>query len=201
MKKLISVFALCALFCTGIFAQEDSKSSNYGLERPLRFEVGYAPLFGVDFRGAYMFPINDVLRCDVGAEANVFIPGPIDVLAHAGTIYTAETRTICGIPFNFLAFGSLWWWDFYVSYGFGLGINTAGGAAFLPFDARIGWQPGARKNNRFAFKLEKVLFGNTYGDNRYEYINGTEGKKLDDISVKTHFVFSPRLNIGLAVRF
>ncbi|MCI6186419.1 MAG: hypothetical protein MR739_04495 [Spirochaetia bacterium] len=201
MKKLISVFALCALFCTGIFAQEDSKSSNYGLERPLRFEVGYAPLFGVDFRGAYMFPINDVLRCDVGAEANVFIPGPFDVLAHAGTIYTAETRTFCGIPFNFLVFGSLWWWDFYVSYGFGLGINTAGGAAFLPFDARIGWQPGARKNNRFAFKLETVLFGNTYGDNRYEYINGTEGKKLDDISVKTHFVFSPRLNIGLAVRF
>ena len=82
-----------------------------------------------------------------------------------------------------------------------MGINTAGGAAFLPFDARIGWQPGARKNNRFAFKLETVLFGNTYGDNRYEYINGTEGKKLDDISVKTHFVFSPRLNIGLAVRF
>ena len=201
MKKLISVFALCALFCTGIFAQEDSKSSNYGLERPLRFEVGYAPLFGVDFRGAYMFPINDVLRCDVGAEANVFIPGPIDVLAHAGTIYTAETRTICGIPFNFLAFGSFWWWDFYVSYGFGLGINTAGGAAFLPFDARIGWQPGARKNNRFAFKLETVLFGNTYGDNRYEYSNGTEGKKLDDISVKTHFIISPRLNIGLAVRF
>ena len=201
MKKLISVFALCALFCTGLFAQEDSKSSNYGLERPLRFEVGYAPLLGVDFRGAYMFPINDVLRWDVGAEANVFIPGPFDVLAHAGTIYTAETRTFCGIPFNFLAFGSFWWWDFYVSYGFGLGINTAGGAAFLPFDARIGWQPGARKNNRFAFKLETVLFGNTYGDNRYEYINGTRGKKLDDISVKTHFVISPRLNIGLAVRF
>ena len=200
MKKLISVFALCALFCSGLFAQEDSKSSNYGLERPLRFEVGYAPLFGVDFRGAYMFPINDVLRWDVGAEANVFIPGPIDVLAHVGTIYV-NTSTVYGIPFNFLAFGSFWWWDFYVSYGFGLGINTAGGAAFLPFDARIGWQPGARKNNRFAFKLETVLFANTYGDNRYEYINGTRGKKLDNISVKTHFVISPRLNIGLAVRF
>ena len=147
-----------------------------------------------------MFPINDVLRWDVGAEANVFIPGPIDVLAHVGTIYSG-TSTIYGIPFNFLAFGSFWWWDFYVSYGFGLGINTAGGAAFLPFDARIGWQPGARKNNRFAFKLETVLFANTYGDNRYEKINGTRGKKLDNISVKTHFVISPRLNIGLAVRF
>ena len=198
MKKLISVFALCALFCCGLFAQEDSKSSNYGLERPLRFEVGYAPLLGVDFRGAYMFPINDVLRWDVGAEANVLTPGFIEVLAHAGTM---EAIPVVGIPVNFLAFGSFWWWDFYVSYGFGLGINTAGGAAFLPFDARIGWQPGARKNNRFAFKLEKVLFGNTYGDNRYEYINGKEGKKLDDISVKTHFIISPRLNIGLAVRF
>ena len=107
MKKLISVFALCALFCCGLFAQEDSKSSNYGLERPLRFEVGYAPLLGVDFRGAYMFPINDVLRWDVGAEANVFIPGPIDVLAHVGTIYSG-TSTFYGIPFNFLAFGSFW---------------------------------------------------------------------------------------------
>ena len=198
MKKLISVFALCALFCCGLFAQEDSKSSNYGLERPLRFEVGYAPLLGVDFRGAYMFPINDVLRCDVGAEANVFIPGPFDVLAH--TMY-GEATPFVGIPVNFLAFGSFWWWDFYVSYGFGLGINTAGGAAFLPFDARIGWQPGARKNNRFAFKLETVLFGSTYGENRYENINGKKGKKLDDISVKTHFIISPRLNIGLAVRF
>lgn len=198
MKKLISVFALCALFCTGLFAQEDSKSSNYGLERPLRFEVGYAPLLGVDFRGAYMFPINDVLRWDVGAEANVLTPGFIEVVAHVGTM---EASPVVGIPVNFLAFGSFWWWDFYVSYGFGLGINTAGGAAFLPFDARIGWQPGARKNNRFAFKLETVLFGSTYGDNRYEYINGKKGKKLDDISVKTHFIISPRLNIGLAVRF
>lgn len=198
MKKLISVFALCALFCCGLFAQEDSKSSNYGLERPLRFEVGYAPLLGVDFRGAYMFPINDVLRWDVGAEANVLTPGFIEVLAHTGTM---EAIPAFGIPVNFLAFGSFWWWDFYVSYGFGLGINTAGGAAFLPFDARIGWQPGARKNNRFAFKLETVLFGSTYGDNRYEDINGKKGKKLDDISVKTHFIISPRLNIGLAVRF
>lgn len=175
-------------------------SGQRALFQPLRFELGYAPLLGVDFRGAYMFPINDVLRWDVGAEANVLIPGPIEMLAHVGTIY-GGTSTVVGTPVNFLAFGSFWWWDFYVSYGLGLGINTAGGAAFLPFDARIGWQPGARKNNRFAFKLETVLFGSTYGDNRYKIINGTNGEKLDDISVKTHFIISPRLNIGLAVRF
>ena len=176
MKKLISVFALCALFCTGIFALESPN-------RPIRIEFEYVTYLGLDVKGVYTFRINDVLRWDVGLEVN------------------AIDQALFGRSQNVLAVGSFCFWDFYASYGLGIGFNDAGGAAFIPLDLRIGWQPGARKNNRFAFKLETVLFGNTYGDNRYEYINGTRGKKRDDIRVKTHFVSSPRLNIGLAVRF
>lgn len=198
MKKIFLSLALCLAFVTGLFAEEKAERKNFGLERPLRFELGYAPLLGVDFRGAYMFPINDVLRWDVGAEANVLAPGFLETLMHVKTINADESITV-GIPINFLGFGSFWWWDFYVSYGLGLGVNTAGGAAFIPFDARIGWQPGARKNNRFAFKIETVLFGSTYADKRY--YTKSDGTKVETESKKAHYIISPRLNLGLAVRF
>ena len=64
--------------------------------------------------------------------------------------------------------------------------SPSGSAAFLPVDFRIGWQPGARKNRRFAFKLEAGLYGTTYGEKN---------------SKKTIFLVSPRTTIGLAVRF
>ena len=170
MKKLISVFALCALFCCGLFAQEDSKSSNYGLERPLRFEVGYAPLLGVDFRGAYMFPINDVLRWDVGLEVN-----SIDLV-------------LSGRSQNVLAVGSFCFWDFYTSYGLGIGFNDAGGAAFIPLDLRIGWEPGFRKDKKWGFKLETGLFGNTYK------------ARISNNEFKTKYTPEPKIGVGAVFR-
>lgn len=98
---------------------------------------------------------------------------------------------------NILAVGDFWFWDFYTSYGVGLGINTVGKVAFIPFDLRIGWEPGSRKNNRFAFKLEAGLFGNTYGAKVYEYNNGSKG---DYVRTDIKYVISPKVNIVAAVR-
>ena len=81
MKKLISVFALCALFCTGLFAQETEvkKSGNNWYEN-LRIEAEVPLLFNFDFRGTYEFPINDALKWGAGLDFNILNPDLITAL-------------------------------------------------------------------------------------------------------------------------
>ncbi len=74
--------------------------------------------------------------------------------------------------------------------------SPSGSAAFLPVDFRIGWQPGARKNRRFTFKLEAGLYGTTYSKKITDYYDTSKV-----LSKKIIFLVSPRTTIGLAVRF
>ena len=85
--------------------------------------------------------------------------------------------------------------DFWGRTELGSTPSPSGSATFLPVDFRIGWQPGARKNRRFAFKLEAGLYGTTYGEKN----STNDGNKV--LSKKTIFLVSPRTTIGLAVRF
>ncbi|MDD5928612.1 MAG: hypothetical protein PUC37_02300 [Spirochaetales bacterium] len=193
MKKFLCVLVVCLTFGAGLLAAEES--DNHGLERPIRLELGYSPLLGVDFRGAYMFPINDVLRWDVGMDMNVIHPGPLEQTIYTGgLVWIAGEYLKFGTAINFLAHGSFWWWDFYATYGLGLSVNTLGGVAFIPFDLRIGWEPGALKNNRVAFKLETALFGTSVALGVYK-----ENGELVD-KTPAYYTISPRLNIGVAVR-
>ena len=189
MKKLISVFALCALFCTGLFALESPN-------RPIRIEAEYVPLFGVDVKGVYTFRINDVLRWDVGLDVNTINPGLITSLVVGGV--ESGTFTQVGRSINVLAVGSFCFWDFYTSYGLGIGFNTAGGAAFIPFDLRIGWEPGFRKDRMWGFKLETGLFGNTYGAKVYKLDGNSKGEFLR--TDKAKYIISPKIAVGAVFR-
>lgn len=192
MKKFLCALAVALALCTTVAAED---SDNHGLERPIRLELGYTPAFGVDFRGAYMFPINDVLRWDVGLDVNVLYPGPLEQTIYTGgLIWVAGEYIQFGCPINFLACGSFWWWDFYASYGLGFSVNTIGGGVFLPFDLRIGWEPGALKNNRVAFKLETALFGNSVAI----AVCKDNGEVVD--KTPAYYTVSPRINLGVAIR-
>ncbi len=190
MKRVIGMLGLCLSLCSTIFAQENKgeKAKKTGVNRPLRVEIGWTPLSSIDTKAAYMFPINDVLRWDVGIDVNMMEATLADAEVAKNFLEEIQpgTSTNAGKSINIIPLGSFWFWDFYTSYGLGVGINTNGSAAFLPVDFRIGWQPGARKNRRFAFKLEAGLYGTTYGEKN---------------SKKTIFLVSPRITIGLAVRF
>lgn len=199
MKKILCVLALCLAFCGGVFAQNDSASKSsveYELKRPVRIELGWVPLLGLDVKGAYMFRINDVLRWDVGVDMKFMDPGLIMSLIQSGVIFGTDTEI--GFSFDVLAMADFWFWDFYTSYGLGMGINTVGGAAFIPFDWRIGWEPGSRKNNRVQFKLEMGLFGTTYGAKVYDYYNRSSTGLM---RTELRYIVTPKLNIGVAVRF
>lgn len=163
MKKLISVFALCALFCSGIFALESPN-------RPIRIEFEYVTYLGLDVKGVYTFRINDILRWDVGLEVN-----SIDLV-------------LSGRSQNVLAVGSFCFWDFYASYGLGIGFNDAGGAAFIPLDLRIGWEPGFRKDKMWGFKLETGLFGNTCK------------ARISNNEFKTEYTPEPKIGVGAVFR-
>ena len=190
MKRVIGMLGLCLALCSTIFAQENKgeKAKKTGVNRPLRVEIGWTPLSSIDTKAAYMFPINDVLRWDVGIDVNMMEAALADAEVAKNFLEEIQpgTSTNAGKSINIIPLGSFWFWDFYTSYGLGVGINTNGSAAFLPVDFRIGWQPGARKNRRFTFKLEAGLYGTIYGEKN---------------SKKTIFLVSPRTTIGLAVRF
>ena len=186
MKKLICAFAVCLAFCAGLFALESP-------DRPIRVEADLG--FGLtnaelEARGAYLFRINDTFRWDVGAG--------VSYVDHAffPNAYGAST--------NVIGFGSFWFGDWYVTYGTGVGINELGGAAFIPADLRIGWEPGSRENNRCAFKMEFAAMGTTgYTGKDVEEVSldygETELKLKDDASVR--FLIAPTFNLGIAFRF
>ncbi|MGP1564811.1 MAG: hypothetical protein ACTTHU_05210 [Treponema sp.] len=199
MKRIIGMLAFCLVLCSTIFAQEskDGKAKKTGVDRPMRVEIGWTPLVGIDTKAAYMFPINDVLRWDVGMDVNMMTASSIDIVEGQRILneLLGKNATV-GQSINIIPFGSFWFWDFYTSYGLGVGINTIGSAAFLPVDFRIGWQPGARKNRRFTFKLEAGLYGMAYSEKITDYYDTSKV-----LSKKTIFLVSPRTTIGLAVRF
>lgn len=212
MKKLACVFALFCVFVGGAIAQGDNPDN---LQRPIRAEVALniMGINGLDVRAAYTFPINDVFRWDLGLDINFLGNGVFDLFdtfTYAGSDTSGESEYIYfGMSFDILAMASFWFWDFYLSYGLGIGINTVGGSAFLPFDIRLGWEPASRKNNLATFKIEAGLFATTLGTEIYKYKYYYEthdtyeyryGRQVFDRS-EVKYVLLPGLNVGVVFRF
>lgn len=200
MKKIVCVLSACFLLCAGIFAEGESYFETAKVERPIRLEAAVGLTYGgvsVEARGAYMFKINDTLRWDAGLAYHYASDSALEWKAN-----TADNRVYNSGDYkrldNFnsndiLAFASFWFGDWYTTYGFGFGINTVGGASVIPVDLRIGWQPGARNNQRVSFKGEFSLMGSTWGQ---RYISNTTGAVIN----KFNFRVIPLLNLGIAVR-
>ena len=192
MKKIVCVLSACFLLCAGIFAEGESYFETAKVDRPIRLEAAVGLTYGgvsVEARGAYMFKINDTLRWDAGLAYHYATDSALEWKAN-----TADNRVLNAFDSNdILAFASFWFGDWYATYGFGFGINTVGGASVIPVDLRIGWQPGARNNQRVSFKGEFALMGSTWG---IRYISNTTGAVIN----KFNFRVIPLLNLGIAVR-
>lgn len=197
MKKLLCALFFSLTLVTGLFAEGGLGGfiENNKCERPIRLEADAGLTYGgasFEVKGAYMFRITDNLRWDLGLGVSYNTYAYSDSVPFGSNLN--ENQFYGGDSFNTILFGSFWFGDWYTNYGLGVGVSKAGGAAFIPFDWRIGWQPGSRENNRVAFKLEFALMGSSVAC--YE----TSG--VDNISryKKTVFCIAPRLNLGIAVR-
>lgn len=207
MKKLISVFALCALFCTGLFADETEvkKSSNNWYEN-LRLEAEVPLLISLDFRGTYEFPINDALKWGAGLDFNIINPDFLTLL-FAGPRILGSSTTV-GTSYDITAFATFSFWDFYTSYGIGVGFCSTGGAAFIPFDLRLGWIPGSKSRDKgFFFKMETGFYGGCLGW-KSEYISETynnETGKYENTPVTQNFAgyypYFKFISLGVAYKF
>ena len=197
MKKLLCAIAVSFAVFSGLFAEGGLGGfiENNKCERPVRIEADLGLAWGgvsAEVRGAYMFRITDTFRWDLGLGLSYSSFSPMDTVL--STAQREENEFPGGDSINTILFASFWFGDWYTTYGFGFGINTLGGAAFIPADLRIGWQPGSRKNNRCAFKLEFAALGSTVA--RYRRINnGTSYVVIGNAPS-----IAPRLNLGMSVR-
>ena len=159
MKRLIAALLALSMITCAVFAQETETDevetvstetgSNWYDNVRVEVDLGIGVFTNrLEVRGAYMFPINDILRWDAGLELSYFMPA-ISILGALGST-SGQTNGI-----NLIPFGSFWFWDFYVSYGLGLCISPDYGAFFAPCDLRVGWQKDFRKTEKgFLFKME-----------------------------------------------
>ena len=204
MKKLISVFALCALFCSGLFAQETEvkKSGNNWYEN-LRIEAEVPLLFNLDFRGTYEFPINDALKWGAGLDFNILNPDLITAL-----FLGIGTGTAAGTSYDITAFATFSFWDFYTSYGIGVGFCSTGGAAFIPFDLRLGWIPGSKSRDKgFFFKMETGFYGGCLGykyedsSQTYNSETGRNENITETKSIASYYPYFKFISLGVAYKF
>ena len=156
MKKLLAVIAALAVTVCGAFAQENEPAGDSWVDHvriEADVELGLMQ-FGLEARGAYRFPINDILAWDAGVEMGWCMPGFLVGLSNsANNVDNSKLHT-----FTTEAFASFWFWDFYVSYGLGFAVNAGYGPMLIPADVRVGWQPNFRKtDNGFIFKMELGL--------------------------------------------
>ena len=197
MKKLLCALALSLAVFSGLFAEGGLASfiENNKCERPIRIDADFGLAWGggaAEVRGAYMFRITDTFRWDLGLGLSYTNFSVMDTVL--STAQREENEYAGGDSINTILFGSFWFGDWYTTYGFGLGISKLGGAAFIPADLRIGWQPGSRKNKRCAFKLEFAAMGSSVA--RYRRVNN--GNSYEVIGNAPSI--APRLNLGIAIR-
>lgn len=147
MKKIACVLLILVGLSAAVFAQD----GNSWYKDHLRIEAdGGFGLITTSFevRSAYRAPINDNLRWDAGVDVSFKMPSLVAAIGGAGDVKTT----------NIEAFGSFWFYAFYIQYGFGIGISDAG-VGFMPYDIRLGFQPGINNNNggHWNFKMELGL--------------------------------------------
>lgn len=154
ISKGSSFFFACGLISGGLAKRDFSPTMGaHGTMSKGEVDVGLgiSAQFIAEVRGAYRFPINDILAWDaglgVGYYSVAFLGGRTPFANNPENSFMTE------------AFASFWFWDFYASYGLGIAVNKEFGPVMLiPTDFRIGWQPNFRKRDRgFLFKMELGL--------------------------------------------
>ncbi len=196
MKKLFCIFTILFACFAGLSAKENSESDANYLKTPLRLEVSYVPAFSADVKVAWSFPINNIFSFDAGINVNCREANMGLIIL--GLIFDGEkSLEYYQRTFNFLADTSFWFYDLYLTYGTGFCCTTAGTFLYVPFDVRLGWEPGARKNKACVPKFEFGYFANTFSfyDDTYDE-KGNVIKKWESI-----LLWNLILSIGVSIRF
>ncbi|MBR5401000.1 MAG: hypothetical protein IK102_04230 [Treponema sp.] len=144
MKKITCIITTLLILVGSIFAQEGHKWTD-GLSAGGLFRLGI-PTSGLEIHSRYAFPITKSIHVDAGLNINLCLSW----YAYGGDAGVAFGGT------SIIPNASVWYKDFYLHYG--LGIGSASKTHFVPYDIRIGWQPGStKKENGVCFNMEMGL--------------------------------------------
>lgn len=150
MKKIVCVLIALVGLSAMVFAQ-DGGNSWYKDHLRIEADLGFGIVTtSFEVRSAYRAPITENLRWDAGIHLSYEMPTLLAAIAGGGNVSST----------NIKAFGSFWFWSFYVQYGLGVGFSDSG-VCFNPYDIRLGFQPGINNNNggHWNFKMELGLTG------------------------------------------
>ena len=151
MKKILSVFVVLGMISCALFAKESSNKWYENLSAGGLLRLGF-PTFGLEIHNRYEFPITESIHIDAGLNLNLCSGWGLTVSSGNDSV-GVETAGLSLIP-NV----SFWFKDFYAYYGLGLGFATE--TMFIPYDVRIGWQPGSSKKEKgVLFNMELGLIG------------------------------------------
>lgn len=205
MKKILCVLVMSLALCGALFAQAAENAASKNWYENIRLEAEVPLLLSLDFSAAYEFPINSVLRWDAGLDVNFIMPDLLTSLMAGLSNLSAETKI--GTSTGITAFASFWFWDFYTRYGLGLGFTSVGGSCFVPFDFRLGWEPGSRNRDKgFFFKMETGFYGGCLGwESKWNKTEYDKDGKAVTVPVTEKYVhnypFYKLLSLGVAYKF
>ena len=160
MKKILCVITTFMLLTGLAFAQEGNKWTD-NLSAGGLFRLGF-PTSGLEIHSRYAFPLTESIHVDAGLNINLCLSWA------AGVSFGADSAAVAFGGNSIIPNASIWYKDFYLYYGFGIGSATK--AHFIPYDIRLGWQPGnTKKDEGVCFNMELGLIGTpmeTYENNQ-----------------------------------
>ena len=158
MKKFLCAITALLVLASASFAQEAQKwydnISAGGLVRLGLFTNA------LEVHTRYEFKLTQNMHVDAGININTAIPSLLGAIAggasqmgNAGEVSekggdSESVKTSIGGT-SIIPNVSFWFKDFYAFYGLGIGNS------FIPYDIRIGWQPGETKKEKgVCFNME-----------------------------------------------
>ena len=182
MKKTICIIMTFFVFIGATFSQDSGKWTDKlsagGLVRLGLFTTG------VEIHTRYEFPLTENIHVDAGLNVNTCMKSFLGTLLSGVNEFGTRGSVVenggdrdsvkseIG-TFSIIPNVSLWFKDFYIFYGLGIGT------AFIPYDIRIGWQPGnTKKDKGVCFNMETGITGTPwiteYEDENKEIVRKVE---------------------------
>ena len=151
MEKILSVFVALGMISCALFAKESSNKWYDNLSAGGLVRLGI-PTLGLEIHSRYEFPITESIHIDAGLNWNLCFGLGLKVSSgnNSAGFEIAGSSLISNVSF--------WFKDFYAYYGLGLGFAKE--PMFIPYDVRIGWQPGSSKKEKgVLFNMELGVIG------------------------------------------
>lgn len=189
MKKLLCVITTLFVLAGAAFTQESKKWYD-DISAGALVRLG---LFtnALEVHTRYEFQLTQSMHIDAGLNVNTAIPSLLGVLAGGASQFGNEgeisekggdvdsVKTSVG-GLSIIPNVSFWFKDFYAFYGLGIGNS------FIPYDIRLGWQPGETKKEKgVCFNME---LGVTATPVVTEYIDENNKEARNEVKYPDFFI-------------